>query len=64
MEHEDLKEEITSELQANRRTKAWQYHIEELIGCGLLQGVTVVVNDAKDDYRGEETCIELSSGNS
>ena len=64
MEHEDLTVELNATLQANRRAKAWQYHIEQLIDCGLLQGVTVVVNDARDYYKGEETCIELSSGNS
>lgn len=64
MEHEDLTVELNATLQANRRAKAWQYHIERLIDCGLLQGVTVVVNDARDYYKGEETCIELSSGNS
>ena len=64
MEHEDLTAEPNATSQANRRTKAWQYHIEQLIGCGLLQGVTVVVYDAKDYHKGEETCEELSSGNS
>lgn len=64
VKQEDLTEELDATLQANRRAKAWRYHIERLIDCGLLQGVTVVVYDAKDYYKGEETCVELSNGNS
>ena len=48
VKQEDLTEELDATLQANRRAKAWRYHIERLIDCGLLQGVTVVVHDAKD----------------
>lgn len=65
MEHEDLTVELNATLQANRKAKAWQYHIERLIDCGLLQGVTVVVNDVKDCYgKGKTECIELSEGKS
>lgn len=46
---------------ADLYTEAWRHHIEELIGNGLCQGVTVVVYNADDYYKGDGTaCVNLS----
>lgn len=46
---------------ADLYTEAWRHHIEELIGSGLCQGVTVVVYNADDYYKGDGTaCVNLS----